>query len=257
MKKLRELQRILYQLVSFFDKRERDLSYIDNSIDISLIESYLLQSTLYSQYDNSELYKNNPSKPLIYLTTSGSTNHSKIVSIGEKSIIGMLEWLKEDCLWSFEDVVLYHSELSFGIHLREILGTLYTGGTIRILSEKDKKEFRKWYSYLNLSTRIYFIPSFLRVLYNSSNNLSFPNIKHINLGGESVYKKDLEIATILFPKASILVTFGSSELFVHGFVHHIKDLSVFREEETIPFGTPWKNFQVSISDEDEMIIKNR
>ena len=188
--------------------------------------------------------------PLYYIFSSGTTGTPNISILTLESLQSLMTTVKTFFKWKEEDMVLQLCECSFGIHIREILGSLFCGSTLVLLEEGDLFDFGLLGSKLSLVSRVFFTSTYFSDLFDSLKDCLFSNIKYVTFGGEPCYKKTLLKATTIFPNAFLSVSYGTSELAVHCFYNEISDLSSLDNSEPVPIGYPRPGLIVNLSDND-------
>lgn len=123
--------------------------------------------------------------------TSGSTGVPKGVCITHYSFYLLFKtFMSSPFDWSSEDVVLQMSSCTFDPHIREILCTLFTGGTVVMINEEDKMDYVRLAYILEACkvSRLYMVPSVfgLFIEFITKQNLlnCFKSIKFITFSGE-------------------------------------------------------------------------
>ena len=180
--------------------------------------------------------------PLYIIYTSGSTGVPKGVAVGHESLINYTTWANN---YYFDGVSGYNmplfTSLSFDLTLTTIFTTLLRGDCIHVLPDDElHKNLEKIFSIEDIRA-IKMTPGQLEVLQDvqvQSNNLSC-----LILGGESVGKKHITLASSLFPNLQIYNEYGPTEATIGCTV---KKLSI--TDEVISIGAPIDNVNVSVRD---------
>ncbi len=183
--------------------------------------------------------------------TSGTTGNPKGVEMLHSNLLNLVSHMQSKYPLEDKDAFLFKSAFTFDASISEIFGWFLKGGRLVILErdgEKDPEIIVKTIEKYKVS-HINFVPSMLRVFFNTIKNnkhINLKSLKYIFAGGE-VFSKDFYImGKELCPNVKIGNFYGPTETCVYacGFMKD-KDENFQR----VPIGKPLENVKIYILDE--------
>ena len=85
-----------------------------------------------------------PESAAYVLFTSGSTGEPKGVTMPHRALANLIAWQNRRPSGAVGGSTLQFFPLSFDVSFQEIFSTLCGGGTLRLLSESQRKDLRRW-----------------------------------------------------------------------------------------------------------------
>lgn len=172
--------------------------------------------------------------------TSGSTGNPKGVLIEHKGIINLANEQSAICNINSNSNVLQFASLSFDAAVSEWSTTLSQGGTLHIISDKEKFNLKKLVDFCNCNKiHVATLPPSLITLLNPS---AFKSLKTLLLAGENV---NAEIINKWYSTVNLYNAYGPTEGTVCS--------SMFKCDIKYPpstIGKPIKNINIYILSED-------
>jgi amino acid adenylation domain-containing protein len=183
--------------------------------------------------DNNPECINHPDDGNYIFYTSGSTGEAKAFLGSHKGLHQFIEWERNEFAIDSSDKVSQLAQITFDASLRDIFLPLTTGATLCIPPDSYRTNMLQLLEWISLRkiTLIHCVPSFLRLVMNEalssdrSNGraTAFNNLKHILVGGEVIYGKDVKNCHEVFGKQVELVNvYGPSETTLFKTFHRIK-----------------------------------
>ena len=133
--------------------------------------------------------------------TSGSTGTSKVVPTSHKNFLACISALADSSIMMSNDVVVQTTPVTFDIHMQEILGTLWLGGTLCLLRPNGNLDM----SYYTLTverhqaTLLIMVPTLISMLIQYLHNSA-----HHQNALVSVWRL-CSLGEILLPKTAALI----------------------------------------------------
>src|SRR5262245_60408950 len=152
--------------------------------------------------------------PAIITFTSGSTGRPKGVCVDQQSITFNVADFTNSCRLNSDDRIILLSSASLLISYWSIFGALLNGGTLFMADPRQigiNGVLRRFHE--GRITVCLIVPALLRSLINSSDaEGALGELRVIQLGGETVYFRDVEKArTVLPTTCQIQIGYGSTE----------------------------------------------
>jgi amino acid adenylation domain-containing protein len=191
-----------------------------------------------------------PDSPAYILYTSGSTGRSKGVVHTHRNLLQQIRNYTNNVGITPEDRLLLLHSLSFGASPMNLYGSLLNGATVFPYSVKEYGVSRlaDWIAAEQI-TVCHFGPTLFRHFAGALTGESrFPALRLINLGGETVYARDVELFKNHFERGCILVnSLACTEVgtFAQYFVDHDSEVS----GERIPAGHAFGDIEISLVDD--------
>ncbi|HKG80216.1 MAG TPA: amino acid adenylation domain-containing protein, partial [Pyrinomonadaceae bacterium] len=183
------------------------------------------------------------------LYTSGSTGQPKGIVQNHRNVLFHIRNYTNNLHISASDRLTLLSSYGFDAAVMDIFGALLNGATLCPLNIRDEglTRFQRWLLH-NKITIYHSTPTVYRYFLDSlSGHEQFPDIRLVVLGGEEVYKRDLDLFKQYFPPHCIFVNgLGPTESTVslQYFITH--DAKI--ERATIPVGYPVDGTDVLLLD---------
>ncbi|KLI02638.1 hypothetical protein SINU_06975, partial [Sporolactobacillus inulinus CASD] len=207
------------------------------------------------QYSDSNLMPNlkyRDDDVLVILMTSGTTGDPKGCILTDNALISRFFHLIDVINFQEEDNYLFSANYSFDAAYCQLLGWVFSGGSLTILDESDS--FLKIPEYLERYGVTHYLtsPSILtRIFTTIINNNKFLKLKHLLVGGE---KFPLSIADMYRQNEvnfDLWNVYGPTEDSVG-----VTAYKIIKEQlKEIPIGKPLPNVIVEIMDENKNIIQ--
>lgn len=199
--------------------------------------------------ENPEL-RGSPDSPAYILYTSGSTGRPKGVVHTHRNLLQLIRNYTNNLgITSSDRLLLLHS-LSFGASPMNLYGSLLNGATVYPYNVRDEGTPRlaDWLTSEQI-TVCHFGPTLFRHFAGAlTGDRKFPALRLINLGGEAVYARDIELFKNHFAMGCIFVnSLACTEVgtFAQYFIDHDSEVS----GERIPAGHAFGDIEISLLDE--------
>lgn len=184
---------------------------------------------------------------LIY--TSGSTGRPKGVMSAHRASVNRFAWMWREYGFMPNDVCCQKTSLSFVDSIWEIFGPLLKGVPLVIIPDDVVKDPNRFVAALaeNKVTRLVLVPSLLRLLLESSENLAqrLVSLRYCVCSGETL---PVELAAEFrkqLPDATLINLYGSSEVAADVTCFEVKGAEGLG---SVPIGQPIANTQVFVLD---------
>lgn len=170
--------------------------------------------------------------------TSGSTGQPKGVAVQHRSLCNYLDWITRDRGLGAHDTVLQITSLSFDIAITEVLAPLSVGATVVLAQQDDAMDGAGLGDLINKHeiSVLQLVPTVLHILAGTAR--SFPAVRTLLCGGETVPVRLMQTAHTAFPNASLASVYGPTEATVWTSVH---DFTGTEAGALMPLGTPLPN----------------
>ncbi|MBU2649920.1 MAG: non-ribosomal peptide synthetase [Bacteroidetes bacterium] len=176
------------------------------------IEVILADGDFEGYSDNPELPDINPDDHAIILYTSGSTGEPKGVIQTHANMVHFIKRLSDLATISPADRFAYYLSFGFSAHALPLLGALLNGCELKMFNVKQDNflGFSEWFKREKITTTL-MLPSFLRhFLASLTRKQSFPDLRVLFLGGETLYRSDVDKARQVFDHSTLLVNILAS-----------------------------------------------
>jgi amino acid adenylation domain-containing protein len=188
--------------------------------------------------------------PLRLMYTSGSTGRPKGVIQTHQILLYDLMKVINAAHLSNADKCLYHSTTSF----LPVFRVLLCGATIYPFN--TKRESFAALSQWMIQEKITFLQTVPTVLHHFTNtldgDLSFSHLRLIVLGGEALYRKQVEQFRRRFPEAILINALGSIESFYYRL--YFLDQHSTIQEDRVPSGYALPNYEVLLLDDANQVV---
>jgi len=200
---------------------------------------------------------NNPGKNIspdqvgFIFYTSGSTGKPKGVYNNHRNILYGISISTRFYMNSADDRHLLSTPLSFGASAGSVFGALLNGGTVLPFSLKTHNfvGLTQWLIQEEI-TSCFFIPTTFRHFVKSlTEEDKFPHLRIIRLGGEAIYKNDVDLYKKHFADDCILGV-GLSSTDAGGICSNIIDKNTEIPNDIVPVGKPREGIEVLLLDDD-------
>jgi amino acid adenylation domain-containing protein len=181
--------------------------------------------------------------------TSGSTGRPKGVAVAHKQLLNRFAWMWREYPFAAEEVCCLKTSVNFVDSLWELFGGLLQGIRTVIIPDKTLKDPQELIQTLAAYhvTRIMLVPSLLRLLLNTYENLQsrLPKLKLWCTGGEALSVDLCQRFLASMPHSVLLNIYGLSEAF---------DVACYDtrlwsgERMSVPIGRPIANTQIYLLD---------
>ena len=210
---------------------------------------------------NANLLHSNDNSNLAYVIyTSGSTGIPKGVQIEHKSVINYSLWFHDYTGIHTGDCIDFSANYSFDISITSVLVPLLFGLTISICTEDHKKNLQDYLLYLNINkiNIIKITPSYFKALIIEAQKISIPlpHLKHIILGGESLYKDDCIAWLEIYPSHFLYNEYGPTEVTVAASQFKITATDILSLPERVPIGLPGPNMTYYLLSPNNQLVNN-
>ena len=184
--------------------------------------------------------------------TSGSTGKPKGVIKNHLTILHSIYNASKAYKITPQDRILLLTSPGFGASTSDIFGALLNGASVHAFPFKDRS-FQDLAQYMirERITMCHFVPTVFRHFVQSfSGSEDFSSLRMIRLGGEAIYKRDVESFKKHFPDTCILrVGLASTEAGSICWNFIDKNTDIF--SEVVPVGKPVKGVEILILDQDQ------
>jgi amino acid adenylation domain-containing protein len=179
-----------------------------------------------------------PDQTALIIYTSGSTGRPKGVMHTHRNLLNSIRVFTNHLHLNCLDRIALFTSYSHAVGIIGILSAVLNGAAVcpyNIRAEGSMERLAKWLREMEI-TVYHSIPGVFRYLMDAVGESGvFPKIRLVILGGETVFKSDLELFKRHFSTGSILVNFfGLSEMMVAAF--HMMDQSSEINGNTVPIG---------------------
>ncbi len=190
-----------------------------------------------------------PSENAITLYTSGSTGKPKGVLQSHRNMVHFIKRMSELYPILPSDKVAYFLSVGFSAHALPLLGALLNGSELKChnVKEGNFNHFSNWFAASEISFAM-MIPSFLRHFTSSLDpGNGFPHLRLLMLGGETLYRSDVEKARKVFDRNLLIVNiYASTEAYLMR-SFPIKHNTIIKTN-TVPIGYPVEGMEIMLVD---------
>lgn len=188
-----------------------------------------------------------PESNAITLYTSGSTGKPKGVLQSHRNMVHFIKRMTELYPFLPDDKVAYFLSVAFSAHALPLLGALLNGCELKMHSFKSGNflDFSRWMQTSGISFAM-MIPSFLRHFLSAQDKKDkYPDLRLLMLGGETLYRSDVEKARKVFHSSIEMVNiYASTEAYL------MRSFSIKRDTilktNIVPIGYPVEGMDIAI-----------
>ena len=192
---------------------------------------------------------------LIY--TSGSTGPPKGVVNNHRNLLQKINRYSSSNKVTEKDNILLVASLSFSASTSDVLGALVNGATLFPFKIKDQgfSKLAQWMMQEKI-TMYHSVPTTFRYFAKSlTENDRFPHLRLIRLGGEAIFKIDVELYKKYFPDdCTLKISLAGTES--GGICNNLIDKNTEINSEVVPVGYPSDSTEVTILDKDLKPVKS-
>ncbi len=239
--------RIYYML----DNSNASLLITSKFNELIVFENKLfIENIKYEEYSKNNInLPSDPNRIISVLYTSGSTGKPKGILLHNKGFVNIVwEHILQMDINSCNTFLSY-SSVSFDMFQVEIFVPLLTGSKIILTTEEQQKSPVQLSSLIS-NEKIDFIvstPSKISLIFEAEDK-TFPNLKVIQLGGEKLSSKTVDLISSFSPNATIYNAYGPSEITAFCSCKKI-NLS-----EPVTIGSPICNMGILILDSNNKLL---
>jgi amino acid adenylation domain-containing protein len=210
-----------------------------------------LESKNSPESENNPEMEIQPEQAAYVMYTSGSTGNPKGVVQSHRNVVHFISAFTDELDIDYSDRIALLTSYSHTVSVIDIFSALFNGAAVCIYnlkSEKNLVQLSKW--LMDEKITIYHsVPSIYRYLMETlSENDEFNDLRLVILGGETVFKKDIELYKKHFSRDCILVNlFGSSEVLIATSYLVEKESKI--KGETAPVGWPVRGVEICLFNE--------
>lgn len=232
---------------------------VTNSKNLSLAQE-IAQDTVqvinFDEIDSRVSNKNlslsiSPENLAYLLYTSGSTGQPKGVTGRHNGIIHEIMFYTNAIHICSEDRQALVIDASVSGSIRGIFGTILNGASVCLynLNEKGIENLADWMIREEVTIYSSVATTYRQIINSLNENHRFPKLRLIHIGGETVYKRDVELYKKHFsPDCILLVGLGITET---GSVrHHFINKETQISENMVPVGYAVTDMEVLLLDDD-------
>ncbi|MBS7256341.1 non-ribosomal peptide synthetase [Flavobacterium branchiicola] len=184
------------------------------------------------------------------LYTSGSTGLPKGVIQSQRNVLHFIRVYTNNIHIAIDDNLSVFSTYTFDASVKDIYGAILNGATVSIydIVENGLETLPQWLLDQNISV-IHMVPTIYRnFLKGLAKNEILPNIRLIDLGGESCHKTDFDLFQEHFAEGAFLVNdYGPTEstIVAQKFLNHKSQLT----RNNVPLGKAVVDTEIFLLDE--------
>lgn len=186
--------------------------------------------------------------------TSGSTGEPKGIEGVQKSLSHFIHWEMKELDQGEEVNTILLAPVSFDVSLRDIFLPLFSGGTLCLISQDDKRNIERLIQLIKdyQITVLHMVPSLLRVIIDSIRETpalqsSLSSIKFLMMAGEALYGQDVLRLRSFSNLEHITVynLYGPSETTLAKLFYKIPNKAI-QSNAIVPLGSPISNTVVMV-----------
>jgi len=184
--------------------------------------------------------------------TSGSTGKPKGVFNNHRNILYGIGSSSKFYKYGVEDKHLLSTPLSFAASTGSIFGSLFNGGTVFPFSIKTHnfKELTQLLIQEEITVTFFVPTTFRHFTKTLTGEEKFPHLRLIRLGGEAIYKNDVELYKKHFSDDCYFGV-GLASTDAGGICQNIIDKSTEITSDIVPVGYPYVGTEVLLLDDDQ------
>ncbi len=225
------------------------IDFIENDSDVKVsIDHKILVDFIDKKDTFLNVYKSNIElSDLVYVIyTSGSTGMPKGTLIKQGALMNYLRWCESYYLKNLEEISFgLFTPISFDLTITSLFLPLFVGGKLTIFDSKESVEYNLK-SYLESDiTCIKLTPAHIGIIREI--DIVSSNLKIAILGGEALYKNQVELLWDLQPELKIYNEYGPTEATVGCVVSQVV------KNQKVTIGKPIANTNVYVVNEQGMI----
>ena len=191
---------------------------------------------------------------LVY--TSGSTGRPKGVIENQRNVLHFTMVRTNSCHVAADDRLAMFLSFSFSGSATPLFAALLNGAALHLrhVKQTGPSELASWLAAEEISVCFAGVSLFRQLGSTLSGSERFPQLRLIRVGGEPVYRSDVELYRKYFPASCLLLnSIGSSEMknFAEYFIGHDTAL----EEDLVPVGYAVEDTEILLVDDDGRRVK--
>ncbi len=185
------------------------------------------------------------------LYTSGSTGTPKGVEVTHNGVLNNISNYLTDLEITSQDKILNIASYSHDQFVVDFFAALLSGATSNLLPTRvDLNKVAKFVSDHEI-TVFSSIPKVFRVVFEMAEDLDFPNLRVITIGGDTVNHKDVNLyKTLCAPKCALYPGYGATEI-SWALWYKITQDTPIDNDLPIPLGQPTQDVQVILLNRDQ------
>ncbi|WP_308722804.1 non-ribosomal peptide synthetase [Paenibacillus polysaccharolyticus] len=181
--------------------------------------------------------------------TSGSTGNPKGVKITHSAIFNTIHWRINYYSFGLGDNTLQLPSLSFDSSVEDIFSALLAGGTLTLISSKERLDTKALSRIIEEQkiTHFLIVPSLYAAILATKPN--FASLKSVTVAGEEMHVQLAQDHFNLLPNVRLINEYGPSECSVCTTAYEVK-----ADDREVCIGKPINNMEVYILDNNGSIL---